>query len=1055
MRRNHFFSLWLFLLCLLPALTFAQTLSRYEYWFDDNIDAKQWVSISGTDEEVTVGIDVMQLDDGIHKFSFRVKQSDGKYSAISSSLFLKTTPGEATRLEYWIDGDITTRKYIEGQSVSVGGYIVNDYLDLNDVTPGVHRLFLRGRSADNKVVSAVITVPILVKRSMSQESKVVYWIDDNYDQRESISFDKTLEVNSLDLNMGDNTKYPIGFHRLNMRVDLEGHGESTVFSDGFFKSPTGLTSQLEYWFDGDITTRQHVSGESVSDGGLMFNNNLDLNNVTPGAHRLFMRGLGIDRKVVSAVTSMPIIVKSRYNIDIAEAENLTVTEHAYWFDNDEAEVTYVAQPRNIITQPYSFDTRKLSDGQHTLHLQYGNSAGIWNGPVDFTFNKTHVNEPLLVANSTVENGIVTLKYTAIPFGFRYIVVRQYPSGTVRKADDLKSTEYPTALQSIDTPAPGTYTYYIEGFYTDADGVTQKVRSGDMAVTVEQAASTVEKGNIYGVLLRGGERHVNSCNSKVYANGNKVYDVSTGGFFTIWNVPFGTELTISVEDDNWQYNDITIVANESTCNKTLYLDGSKKENEFVQPVNDLYDIYLDGHVQITQNAWEMEVKNISGKSWSGNIIVKVISKEVMDMYDREAQGDNSLWYYLLHPSAGLDDGPNYKTAADAHVNIEKGTYKTLALDIIDLPDRKREEPYYVYVFSKEDGSEQMKVLATPDIQSYTLPQTLNFNPSEKITKLMNGFASYMEGYKEVIKYMKKFSEWGDPFTLAWNTSGDGVYKLIENLGNEEWTYSELNEQIADAAIKSWGMLRNCIYSMHAEMIKKYSEAIKNNQAYIVHNEIANLYNTIRDVYDASSADDNEKFFKLASLIWKYASKKDPILKVYKSYFEVGEAMAKAAERLGNYNSNRFVWQRFVSKDAIFKIKVRRYSSDGTFAGYFSAKDVYSQIESIGLIMSTPAQSGMVLRNDDPGVSLDEEWNTIIIKNVDFKGNNTLYDSTEAWMIINWKNKRVTRVPLLDNNFVRMENFKASSNEPLIMTAEFQSGTNMKVDLIADQLTFVKP
>ena len=599
MRRNHFFSLWLFLLCLLPALTFAQTLSRYEYWFDDNIDAKQWVSISGTDEEVTVGIDVMQLDDGIHKFSFRVKQSDGKYSAISSSLFLKTTPGEATRLEYWIDGDITTRKYIEGQSVSVGGYIVNDYLDLNDVTPGVHRLFLRGRSADNKVVSAVITVPILVKRSMSQESKVVYWIDDNYDQRESISFDKTLEVNSLDLNMGDNTKYPIGFHRLNMRVDLEGHGESTVFSDGFFKSPTGLTSQLEYWFDGDITTRQHVSGESVSDGGLMFNNNLDLNNVTPGAHRLFMRGLGIDRKVVSAVTSMPIIVKSRYNIDIAEAENLTVTEHAYWFDNDEAEVTYVAQPRNIITQPYSFDTRKLSDGQHTLHLQYGNSAGIWNGPVDFTFNKTHVNEPLLVANSTVENGIVTLKYTAIPFGFRYIVVRQYPSGTVRKADDLKSTEYPTALQSIDTPAPGTYTYYIEGFYTDADGVTQKVRSGDMAVTVEQAASTVEKGNIYGVLLRGGERHVNSCNSKVYANGNKVYDVSTGGFFTIWNVPFGTELTISVEDDNWQYNDITIVANESTCNKTLYLDGSKKENEFVQPVNDLYDIYLDGHVQITQ------------------------------------------------------------------------------------------------------------------------------------------------------------------------------------------------------------------------------------------------------------------------------------------------------------------------------------------------------------------------------------------------------------------------------------------------------------------------
>ena len=735
-------------------------------------------------------------------------------------------------------------------------------------------------------------------------------------------------------------------------------------------------------------------------------------------------------------------------------EELKVTEYAYWIDDEEPTVVSVAQPKNIINQPLTLDTRKLSDGKHTLHVQFGNSADIWNAPYDTVFNKAHVNDPLIAANATVENGVVTLKYTAVPFGQRYIVVRQYPSGTKRKVDDLKITEYPAALQATDTPAPGTYTYYIEGIYTDADGVTQKVRSGDMAVTVENAASTVERGTVTCVLLRNGERYDNNCLSKIFVNGERIYGESLSGLFQIWNKPYGTELVISVEDRNWHYDDLTIIVNENTCNKTLYLDGTKIEDE-EQPANDMYDLYLNSKVEITQDAWEMEVKNISGKSWSGNIIVKVISKEVMDMYDREAQGGNSLWYYLIHPSAGLDDGPNYKTAADAHISLGKGAYQTLALDIVDLPDKKREEPYYVYVFSKEDGAEQMKVLATPDLQSYTLPQTLNFNPFEKITKLENGFASYMEGYTEVIKYMKKFSEWGDPFTLAWNSAGDGVYKLIENYGNEEWTYSELNEQIADAAIKSWGMLRNCIYSMHAEMVKKISDAVKNNQAYIVHKEIADLYNTIKDVYNASSADDNEKFFKLASLIWKYASKKDPILRVYKSYFEVGEAMAKAAERLGNYNSNRFVWQRFVSKDAIFKIKVRKYSSDGSFAGYFSAKDVYSQIESIGLIMSTPNQSGMVLRNDNPGVSLDEEWNAITIKNVDFKGNNTLYDSTEAWMIINWKNKRVTRVPLLDNNFVRMENFKASSNEPLIMTVEFQSGTIMKVDLIADQLTFVKP
>jgi hypothetical protein len=315
MRRNHIFSLWLFLLCLFPTLTLAQTLTRYEYWFDGNFDARQWEALSGADEELNVGIDATQLDDGIHKFSFRVRQSDGKYSAISSSLFMKTTPGEATRLEYWIDGDITTRKFIDGQSVSAGGFMVNGYLDLSEVTPGVHRLFLRGRSDDNKVVSAVTSVPILVKPSMSEENKVIYWIDDNYDQKESVSIDKSLDVNSLDLDLADNAKYPVGFHRLNMQVNLEGQGESAVHTDGFFKSPAGQPTLLEYWFDGDITTRKHVDGESVSAGGFMVNDYLDLSNVTPGAHRLFMRGKGNENTVVSAVTSVPVLVKPSKQLD--------------------------------------------------------------------------------------------------------------------------------------------------------------------------------------------------------------------------------------------------------------------------------------------------------------------------------------------------------------------------------------------------------------------------------------------------------------------------------------------------------------------------------------------------------------------------------------------------------------------------------------------------------------------------------------------------------------------------------------------------------------------
>ncbi len=347
-----------------------QALTAFEYWCDGNISSRQWASLSGTYKVVNVGIDATQLDDGIHKFSFRVRQSDGKYSAVSSSLFLKTTPGEATRLEYWVDGDITTRKYIEGQSVSAGGFMVNDYLDLSGVTPGVHRLFLRGRSADNKVVSAVTSVPILVKRPMPEGNKVVYWIDDNVDQQESISFDNSSEVNSLDLDLSDYTKYPVGFHRLNMKLALQDKGESAILSDGFFKSPAGQATRLEYWLDGDYkNTSKSITGQAT-DGEYIFNRTLDLNNVTPGAHRLFMRGKSSDNKIVSATTSAPIMVKSRYN-----PERATMESYMLVVDKDSIASTGPMSATNEAELDYTLNAGLLAEGTHTLKYTFWNSFG--------------------------------------------------------------------------------------------------------------------------------------------------------------------------------------------------------------------------------------------------------------------------------------------------------------------------------------------------------------------------------------------------------------------------------------------------------------------------------------------------------------------------------------------------------------------------------------------------------------------------------------------------------------------------------------------------------
>ncbi len=1071
MRRNHFFSLWLFLLCLSPTLTLAQTLSRYEYWFDDNFDERQWASLSGTDEELNIGIEATQLDDGIHKFSFRVRQSDGKYSAISSSLFLKTTPGEATRLEYWIDGDMTTRKYIDGQSVSAGGFMVNDYLDLSGVAPGVHRLFLRGCSVDNKVVSAVTSVPVLIKQSMPQENKVVYWIDDNYDQREAVSFDKSLDVNSLDLDLADNSKYPVGFHRLNMQVNLEGQGESAVHSDGFFKSPAGVATRLEYWLDGDYKNTHNSFAGTEQNGEYIFNRTLSLSNVTPGIHRLFMRGRSSDGKIISSVTSMPIMVKSRYNVD--NPGDLSVTEQAYWIDNGEPEIVSVAHPRNIVTQPYTFDTRNLSEGQHTLHMQFGNSAGIWNGPVSATFTKTKFEPPVITAQASVEEGKVTINFNSLPYGDEYNIVRQYPSGTIRKAENIKSRNHPVTLRSVDTPAPGTYTYYVDGYYTDANGVRQRVRSNDMAVTVDKAAETLQRGRVHGVIKLNGERITNPSfiDYKIFINGERAansgypYRLEEFGKFRIDDVPFGTELTVSIEYRDSRSKDFHVIVNENTSQNTYYFDCSEEIVDEIQPDNEAYDLAFVDKVHITPDAWELHVRNKSRTPWSGNIIMKIISKDVKDLYDRDAnEGNLSMWYYLFHPNAGVDNGPVFMTTADAHITLGRYEYKTLSLDILDLPEKDESEDYYVYVYSKKDGSEQIKELDGGEINSYRNPQTLTFNPFDCTIAQEKDFQSYVNDYKTILTYLKLLSKWGDPFALEINTLGKKYDDIIENLGNGKIDLDGLEQDVIVNGSHAAGMLLSCFLSDIHKTIKNTAKSVTTSLK--VADGIVKVYDTLKGFYNAHSVDDNYKFFETSKQVLSLCKTLNlseyPALSVYKSYFEVGEAMVSAVERLSNTNSGHYLWDRLATGNGIYKIKVRKFTGDEDDVRYFAGREFYQeknsyqshagQIKSINIELVNPTNRDITTTSKSFDVELENDG--IVIKNVDFSNETDFYSDCEAWMTIIWKNNRVTKVPLLDRSFVKLENLNKDVSVPLIMTVELQSETYMNKENIANQITFVK-
>ena len=163
MRRVIIHGILACLFALFPALTLAQTLTGYEYWYDDDFKNRHTGLLGGQDDLIISSIDT-KLPDGVHRFHFRAKQSNGYYSSITSSCFFKMTIEEGSKLEYWIDDDRSTVQVIEGALASDGkDYIFVKELDLGDVTPGYHRLYYRAVSSTDLTASAVSMTPIIVK----------------------------------------------------------------------------------------------------------------------------------------------------------------------------------------------------------------------------------------------------------------------------------------------------------------------------------------------------------------------------------------------------------------------------------------------------------------------------------------------------------------------------------------------------------------------------------------------------------------------------------------------------------------------------------------------------------------------------------------------------------------------------------------------------------------------------------------------------------------------------------------------------------------------------
>ena len=231
MRRTRLYQILICLLCLFPVWSQAQSLTQYEYWFDDNFSARKSAGLSGYEADIDVAIDASRLGNGLHKLCLRVQQSDGMYSPVTTHYFFKAQVSNGGKLEYWFDGNRKKINTVDCHVSSDGeAYLYTSGLDLTAVTPGYHTMFYRFTNDDGTTSSAVSVASVIVTSSLSNGGKLEYWFDDDRENVYTVGGKVASTGDALIFNSALDLKdVSQGMHRMYYRlVDAKGKPNSAV-----------------------------------------------------------------------------------------------------------------------------------------------------------------------------------------------------------------------------------------------------------------------------------------------------------------------------------------------------------------------------------------------------------------------------------------------------------------------------------------------------------------------------------------------------------------------------------------------------------------------------------------------------------------------------------------------------------------------------------------------------------------------------------------------------------------------------------------------------------
>ncbi len=534
------------LLCYMTAVAQGPTVTKCEYWIDQQFDSRTTVTMTGT--EWNSSIDISALRAGLHSIAFRVADNNGLYSSALTKNFLLvqgtgTGDNSLQTYEYWFDQKFDAKK---SGAIPTGG-VINIGEDISALNHGLHSIAMRVVDKNGVVSSALTKNFLLVQGTGTGDNSLQtyeYWIDQDFGNRKSGEIPTGGVVNIDE----DISALNYGLHSIAMRVIDKNGIVSSVLTKNFMKiqqqdGDNALTT-YEYWIDNG----EHQSAAIPADGVVALD--LDISALTNGLHT-FNYMTRDKAGLASATTVKNFLVKK------VEGDGKLIAID-YWF-NDEPRQRITIDPTEsvdksdivipmdgvkprTISEEYTFDatTKTVRTTETiTVGIQVFNDGGVGSEAVVHTLeNMTFTVTPLFEALTDGDTSTKDAPKGGQMQGFSYTgavgdviywdITGEAVSMDFYDAEGNPITPVTENIEGKDVLAIEltTTAVYLLTYGATADGeitvqLTKKVADG-----IREVVTTVKPVNVYtlgGVLVRRGATTLDGLSDGVYIiNGKKVY-----------------------------------------------------------------------------------------------------------------------------------------------------------------------------------------------------------------------------------------------------------------------------------------------------------------------------------------------------------------------------------------------------------------------------------------------------------------------------------------------------------------------------------------------------